>query len=200
MTDPTPRMRFLPAAGHRRMPWKNGGGETVEIAVFPEGAGLSDFEWRVSMAGVAAGGPFSTFEGVDRTLAVLSGEGLALDVGTMPPVVLTAASEPYFFPADRPARARLLGGPVGDLNVMTRRRSRRHVVRRLRIETARTLSLEGAATLLFCAAGETAVALGEASLTLGPADALLVERSAGRVLRLGPAAPSTLFLAAFDTP
>ena len=45
-------MRLLRAATHRRMPWKNGAGVTTEIAVFPESAGLDDFEWRLSMATV----------------------------------------------------------------------------------------------------------------------------------------------------
>jgi uncharacterized protein len=30
--------RLIRAAAYRRMPWKNGGGETVEIAIAPEGA------------------------------------------------------------------------------------------------------------------------------------------------------------------
>ena len=68
-------MRILRAESYRRMPWKNGGGETTEIAVSPEGAGLDDFDWRVSMARVESSGPFSLFAGIDRTLAILEGEG-----------------------------------------------------------------------------------------------------------------------------
>ena len=71
-------MKLLRARNHRRMPWKNGGGVTTEIAVFPANAGLEDFEWRLSMATVASDGPFSLFAGIDRTLAVLEGEGLVL--------------------------------------------------------------------------------------------------------------------------
>jgi len=61
-------MKILRSADHKRMPWKNGGGETVEIAISPQGAGLADFDWRVSMATVASDGPFSVFPGIDRTL------------------------------------------------------------------------------------------------------------------------------------
>lgn len=43
-------MRILRASDHKRMPWKNGKGETVEIAVFPEGASVDTFDWRISMA------------------------------------------------------------------------------------------------------------------------------------------------------
>ncbi len=31
-------LTFLKAENHRRMPWKNGGGVTVEIAIHPQGA------------------------------------------------------------------------------------------------------------------------------------------------------------------
>lgn len=114
-------MRVLRAADHRRMPWKNGGGETIEIAVHPHGAGLDDFDWRVSIARVASDGPFSAFEDVDRILVVLEGEGLELSVEGMGPHILTTRSDPIAFPADRPTAARLTAGPITDLNVMTRR-------------------------------------------------------------------------------
>ena len=68
-------MRILRAGNYRRMKWKNGGGETTEIALFPENAGLNDFDWRISMARVESAGPFSLFPGVDRTLSILEGEG-----------------------------------------------------------------------------------------------------------------------------
>ncbi|RUU10282.1 HutD family protein, partial [Mesorhizobium sp. M7A.T.Ca.TU.009.01.3.2] len=78
-------MRILRAAEYRSMPWKNGGGVTTEIAVSPSGAGLDDFDWRVSMARVELSGPFSQFAGIDRTLAVLEGEGIVLEIASHPP-------------------------------------------------------------------------------------------------------------------
>ena len=47
-------MRLLKRSDYRCMPWKSGGGETIEIAVDPAGAGLDDFDWRVSLAGSSA--------------------------------------------------------------------------------------------------------------------------------------------------
>ena len=47
-------------------PWKNGGGLTREVAAFPANASMADFDWRISIADVAAAGPFSRFENVDR--------------------------------------------------------------------------------------------------------------------------------------
>ena len=106
--------KIIRAADCRRMKWKNGGGETAEIAVFPEGAALDDFDWRVSMARVETDGPFSAFPGVDRTLAILEGEGLVLRVANQNPVELTGRSEPLSFPADAPTTARLIAGPITD--------------------------------------------------------------------------------------
>ena len=71
-------LTVLRAADHRTMPWKNGGGSTTEIAAAPDGAGIDAFDWRVSMAVVAADGPFSEFPGIDRTLSILDGSGLIL--------------------------------------------------------------------------------------------------------------------------
>jgi len=41
------------------MTWKNGGGVTREIICQPLGAGMDDFDWRVSIAHIASDGPFS---------------------------------------------------------------------------------------------------------------------------------------------
>lgn len=49
-------MKVLRSAAYQRMPWKNGGGETTEIIISPQGAALSDFDWRISMALVNADG------------------------------------------------------------------------------------------------------------------------------------------------
>ena len=113
-----PEPIILASSRHRRMPWKNGGGETVEVAVYPEGSDLAGFGWRVSMATVASDGPFSSFPGVDRTLAVLSGDGMELEIDGMGRQVLGPHGAPLAFPADAPTFARLTGGPITDLNVM----------------------------------------------------------------------------------
>ena len=108
-------MKIFKAADYKRMPWKNGGGETAEIAVFPKDASLADFEWRISIATVASDGPFSSFAEIDRTLTILSGEGMELEIAGER-LALTHASQPHHFPADVATSARLLGGTVVDLN------------------------------------------------------------------------------------
>lgn len=134
-------MRVLKSADHKRMAWKNGGGETVEIYVHPPGAGLSDFDWRVSMAHVASDGPFSCFEGIDRTLALLAGEGMRLAIEGLGEALLTPESPPLRFPADAPTQAALTNGPITDLNVMTRRGLLRHQVERLAVDAGESLTL-----------------------------------------------------------
>jgi len=131
-------MHVLKAADYRRMPWKNGRGETREVAVHPRDAGLDTLGWRISMAVVADSGPFSLFPGIDRTLCILEGKGLALDIGDdASPHRLTVDSAPLFFAADRPSSGAPLDGPILDLNVMTRRGQYRHDVR----------SIDGAASV-----------------------------------------------------
>lgn len=71
-------MRLIPYSRLIVAPWKNGGGETREIAAFPPGAGFDDFDWRLSIATIAEDGAFSAFPGIDRTLILLSGNGVAL--------------------------------------------------------------------------------------------------------------------------
>lgn len=123
-------MTLLRASDYKRMPWKNGGGETVEIAIFPPGSSVEDFDWRISVATVANDGPFSIFSGIDRTLSILQGNGMALAIAAGDPLLLTKESPPLPFPADVPVNATLPDGPITDLNVMTRRSTFRHAVER----------------------------------------------------------------------
>ena len=168
-------MRLLKACDHRRMPWKNGGGETIEIAIWPPDASLADFGWRVSMARIAEDGPFSRFPGIDRTLAILSGDGIRLAVDQHDPVDLTAESDPYRFPADAATESWLLGGSVTDLNVMTRRGVWRHTVTRIDPCRDARLKLGGTTTIFVCAGGESTLSGHGTSFTLVPSDALLVD-------------------------
>lgn len=173
-------MPFLPAALHKITPWKNGGGETTEVVVAPPGAGLDDFDWRVSMAGVASDGAFSIFPSVDRVLAVIEGEGIDLRVADATHR-LTTASEPYAFPGDRPTFARLVAGPIRDLNVMTRRgRFAAKATRRVLREKL-ALTSEASETLLLCAEGSARIDTDGERGALGRHDAW---RAAERGLRI----------------
>ncbi len=174
-------MRILRAIDRTATPWKNGGGITREVAASPPGAPLESFDWRVSLADVSAGGPFSFFARIDRCLAVLQGR-VSLTIGTHSPVELSPASPPLRFPGDVPVSAELLGGPVIDLNVMTRRNRFESRVERNAARGTQRLPLQAAATLIL-ALEEVTVAAGGADCRLAKFDAALFE-SGGNPQRL----------------
>ena len=170
-------IRILKADEYRRMPWRNGRGETAEVAIGPAGATLNDFDWRVSMARIDADGPFSIFPETDRTLTVLRGDGLHLSIAGSASVELTCDSEPLAFPGDVAADATLLGGTVTDLNVMTHRGRLKHSVRRLRIAGSVELALEAPLALLVCAEGAVHVEVNAHTVELATLDTLILEET-----------------------
>lgn len=186
-------MRLIRAADCRTMPWKNGQGSTMEIAVSPADAGLDEFDWRVSMATVKADGPFSMFADIDRTLSVLQGCGLRLAVADRAAQVLTSASAPYAFRGDVAASASLVDGPITDLNVMSRRGRLRHAVTRR--QASSRLSLKSAAdnALLFCASGAADVTAPGGSASLGAGDCLLAAARSDATWTVVPRAASEIF-------
>jgi hypothetical protein len=112
-------MRIQRADEHQAMPWANGAGVTYQVATFPDGADLTTFSWRISMADVPADGPFSAFPGIDRILTVLGPGDLRLFVNEEE--LLAPRHMPVSFSGDDVVRAELVSGPITDLNVMTRR-------------------------------------------------------------------------------
>lgn len=157
-------MRIIRRSDQRVVPWKNGRGETLEIAVHPPGSTLEDFDWRVSSATVAEDGPFSAFPGIDRTLVVLDGPGLTLDG------VRLDRHAVHRFAGDVPVSARLHGGPVRDLNVMTRRERWSHEVslRSGPVDAAALIALEP--SVVESAGTRTRLAPGDAAFPDGPVD------------------------------
>lgn len=129
----------LRRAAYRAMPWKNGGGITHEIAVFPsEGAPA----WRLSVATIERDGPFSDFTGYDRTIVPLEGRGVILDLSNGERAVLDRPFRPFPFAGELKVGCRLIDGPVRDFNVMTRRADCTHAVEVRRVDE-RPLDLAG---------------------------------------------------------
>jgi environmental stress-induced protein Ves len=148
-------------------PWKNGGGVTREVAVFPERAGMDDFVWRVSIADVAQAGPFSRFAGIDRTLVLLSGAGMVLDeMGALNAVKshpLTQALDIARFDGEARIEARLVDGATRDFNLMVRRDAAQGEVEVWRGQSQQSLqrTLSADVVLLFCASGSVTVTPGD---------------------------------------
>ena len=187
-------MRLIRANTLRRAPWKNGGGETMELAVFPNGAGLDNFLWRISMAIVASDGPFSVFHGIDRTLTLLKGAGMNLAITGQPPKTFDAASAPLTFPADTPTIATLTDGPITDLNVMTRRGAFIHHVAKISLHGDTVIKADADAVLLLCREGEIDITLDGAHQTLEPLDSLLCDDARPVSWRITAQQPARLIL------
>lgn len=103
-------LRYIRAADYKEQPWKNGGGVTHEIAA---GDG-----WRLSIATIDRDGPFSRFDGYNRTIVAIDGTPVELRVGDE--AVLLRHFEPLEFTGEEPAYARATGR-ARDLNAMTLR-------------------------------------------------------------------------------
>jgi uncharacterized protein len=176
-----PAPTLIRAAALVATPWKNGGGVTREIAAGgPDGplagaAAFDAFSWRVSVADVAQPGPFSRFDGVDRTLVLLSGAGMTLVEDGGARHALARPLDRLAFAGEASLRAELHDGPTRDFNLMVRRARARGDVAVWCGGTRERLAADVA--LLFCVAGELAVTLdGRADThTLRPFDTLRID-------------------------
>jgi environmental stress-induced protein Ves len=134
------------------VPWKNHAGSTRELCIEPPGSNFESFIWRVSIAEVAADSVFSTFDGIDRTIVLLSGDGLHLHLpgGTIQP--LTSVYQPFAFAGELQVQATLQGGATQDFNLMVRRSAATGSIAVYRCP--QQLGLAANASLLFVAQGE----------------------------------------------
>jgi hypothetical protein len=174
-------MNVLRSRDYRRMPWKNGGGETVEVALHPADATLALFDWRISMAHVASDGPFSLFPGIDRTLLVLDGAGVRLAIGATAAIELRPGTPSALFPGDVSTTATLIDGPITDLNVMTRRATYRHAVRYLALSESTGRVAPSHIEVLVVVAGRLRI-VGGTTVELEARDAVVFEPGERAVL------------------
>ncbi len=190
--------RLLTPADYRRMPWRNGAGRTTEIAAHPPGAGLDDFDWRISVADVVKDGAFSRFAGVDRTIVLVAGAGMRLE-GNGAAVLLAGLFETHAFSGDDAVGCTLLAGPVRDFNLMLRRGRGRGGVTVVRGTGARVAPAES--RLCYAAAGACECLLaGHPPIAVPHDHALLVVGAAGSSpLVVNPlAADAVALVAAID--
>ncbi len=96
-------------------PWRNGGGLTRELLVWP--AQAPQWQLRLSLAEVRRDGPFSPYPGVERWFAVIDGAGVRLRIGAQEHR-LEPGHEPLCFDGSLPATCALIDGATIDLNLM----------------------------------------------------------------------------------
>jgi environmental stress-induced protein Ves len=163
----------LPAQGYRRMPWKNGAGTTSEIAVFPAGASLDEFDWRLAIADLDRSGPFSSFPGVDRRLMLLPPGEVTLEIDgrqqAMAPLDVVA------FPGESAVSAHLAAGPARDLNLMLRRGRVQATMRALELDVEWRLGMTGPLMVLCAIEGSVGVESEGALVVLEALDSAMVE-------------------------
>lgn len=114
---PTRRVARFGLAGIVPERWRNGGGWTRTVASAGDAGGLL---WRLSAADIERDGPFSAFDGLDRTAVLMQGDGLALE-GEGPVIRFDRCGDSAHFRGEAALRARLAGGPARLWNVMVRR-------------------------------------------------------------------------------
>ena len=134
------------------VPWKNGGGTTRTLAVEPEGAGLDNFIWRISLAEIHVSGSFSAFPGIDRTILLWRGEGVVLSSPAWPDHALVELRLPFSFLGEEKVTCQLLGESTADLNIMVQRGAAVATIRTETTEVKLTDSCDD--IVIFCAAGD----------------------------------------------
>jgi uncharacterized protein len=173
-------LRLVRFADVPSSPWRNGRGTTRELLVSSSGA-AEGFDWRVSVANVDEGGPFSSFPGTDRVLMLCHGSGMTLVIDGEP--VRLTPHEPVVFAGEAATSAVLEAGPTTDLNVMTRRGVASAGVATLVVaDTLEVASEPGATTVLVVLADELQLAAFGVEQRLGCYDTVVVE---GRVTLSG---------------
>ncbi len=187
-------MHFFSSAQLPATPWKNGGGTTQEVVCWPQGAGLVSFQWRISIAEIASNGPFSAFAGIDRTITLLTGDGVHLRAadGSVDHA-LQQPLAPFAFSGDVALDCTLLGGASQDFNVMVRRGAWQATVRPVQGVAAHTLARAG---LLLANRGRWHLqGVGaDAALQAGAADGVYWVQGEGAAISAAPASADAQLL------
>ena len=110
--------RVIPANEYRRERWRNGAGWTREIVAEPDGG---EWHWRLSIAEIEHDAPFSRFDGVDREIVLLSGNGVRLRFDDGAVHALEPPHGRLRFAGEAGVHGELIDGPTQDFNLMWRR-------------------------------------------------------------------------------
>lgn len=108
-------IELLEIPHYKKMRWKNGEGYTLQIAR-SAGESLDEFEWRISMADVKSAGKFSKFNGMQRFLTVLEGQGISLNIDGELKYLHTLQT--VLFSGESVVHCELLAGQIRDFNLI----------------------------------------------------------------------------------
>ena len=124
---------LIAANNFKRMPWKNGKGETIELIAIRDPL-TNELVCRLSIASVTHDGDFSDFSGFQRILTMIAGNGITLShqaqaasssttsSTTSPTPILTQSLTRQYqycsFDGSWETKATLIDGPITDFNVI----------------------------------------------------------------------------------
>ena len=174
------KYKHLTAADFVRQPWKNGGGSTTQLAVEGDGA---RFLWRLSAADVEQSGPFSDFSGYERTIMLLEGDGMDLDIDGRK-VAMRTPFEPVVFDGAAKTQCTLRGGRVRDLNLMVDRARAQGTLQAVQPDHFRGAKLDAPCVLVHASQGWTRVAMDGVDVSLAPGELLRLDDGRGAELAL----------------
>jgi environmental stress-induced protein Ves len=165
------RVTSLSPTGYRRVPWRNGGGVTVDIAVDGD-------IWRFSRTPITTAGPFSDYTGYDRLQVLVAGCGLVLETPDGE-IDLRQPFQPVRFAGEAAIRSRLEAGPVEVVNLLG---DRARVRLALAVTTAGEMQRLGQGLhFAYCPAGHAVVGLQGQDYKLAADHALRIEEAEGEV-------------------
>lgn len=175
---------------YRAMPWRNGGGVTLEIAREP--AAGEEFAWRLSLAQIEGSCDFSPYPGYRRAIVLVDGNALHLRFRGHGGCSLSPGKRGTRFDGDWKTRCVLPQGRCTDLSLIVRKGWARptSLVRAptvLRVRSTRRLVLpKDLYAVLFVIDGSVAItwSVGARARTLKPQDAFLLTPRGGRTLTL----------------
>ncbi len=111
-------IKIISPKDFKTIPWKNGLGETTELAI-NEGANLDNFIWRLSIASVVNNGVFSDFSGYHRNLVLIEGKGISLQYDGKNSDRLVNSLDIASFDGGSKTQGQLVDGAIKDFNIIT---------------------------------------------------------------------------------
>jgi environmental stress-induced protein Ves len=141
-------MIVLRESSYLTVPWKNGGGVTREILRSPPAPAA--FDWRLSLATIDSPGPFSAFDGYQRTLVLVRGAGVELNFGHHGTSRLSSPGQTVSFDGAWQTMCTLLDGPSTDLNLIVSQVRAQSLSRVLQLTATRTIQTGGWSQILVC--------------------------------------------------
>lgn len=129
-------------------PWKNGKGTTRQIIRYPEDSTLDNFLFRVSIASITETGAFSSYPKINRSLAVLEGSDLELNLNDTIIHFIPQNTIIHFDGIDK-ANVTTCPNAVLDFGVMSRQGLAIHTLKKISLHHNQLFTRKMPYTLLF---------------------------------------------------